>query len=94
MDAYFYCDKCGLCCKNVCLSEKTAFLDKGDGICRYFDEMKNLCLIYEDRPYVCRVDDYYAEVSKIMSLENYYSLNTMSCTLLKMQKIIPVKKYT
>ena len=55
----FPCDACGKCCRHVNLSEQTSYLDRGYGICHYFNESTNLCSIYETRPLVCRVEDYY-----------------------------------
>ena len=51
----FPCDSCGACCKFIGLSDKTSWLDRGDGICRHFNESNNLCNIYETRPEVCNV---------------------------------------
>ena len=55
MTLVFPCDSCGACCKLVRLSEQTSWLDRGDGICRHFNESNNLCNIYETRPEVCNV---------------------------------------
>lgn len=55
----FPCTACGLCCKRVGFSPQTAWLNRGDGICRHYDEVTKRCTIYEDRPLVCRVKDYY-----------------------------------
>ena len=38
---------------------QTQFLDRGDSVCRYLNEQTNLCNIYENRPIVCRIEDYY-----------------------------------
>jgi len=58
----FPCTACGKCCQNVGKSEETAFLDRGDGTCRHFDEYTKLCLIYENRPLVCQVEKYYQTI--------------------------------
>lgn len=55
----FPCTACGKCCRKVGSCSETQFLDRGDSICRFFNEETNLCSIYEDRPLVCRVEDYY-----------------------------------
>jgi len=57
------CKKCGSCCKilNTHLPKRKEDqlvikeLNRGDGICRHLSE-DNLCMIYEDRPNICRVD--------------------------------------
>ncbi|WP_428830049.1 YkgJ family cysteine cluster protein [Aeromonas media] len=57
--APFHCNKCGQCCRNVGMSELTTFLDRIDSVCHHFNEMKNICSIYEKRPLVCRVENFY-----------------------------------
>ncbi|MFN3430435.1 MAG: YkgJ family cysteine cluster protein, partial [Candidatus Sericytochromatia bacterium] len=52
----FRCTQCGECCRRVSASEVTRPLDRGDGVCRHFDEATNGCAIYETRPLTCRVD--------------------------------------
>lgn len=49
----FNCDKCGLCCRSLHLSELYHDLDKGDGVCIHLDEKTNLCRIYHSRPEKC-----------------------------------------
>ena len=77
----FPCTACGQCCKNVHKSEQTKFLDRGDGICHYFNESTLLCAIYEDRPLVCRIEDYYkakfdAQQEYVKSLEQQLFVET------------------
>ncbi|MFQ1009033.1 YkgJ family cysteine cluster protein [Gilliamella apicola] len=38
---------------------QTKFLDRGDSTYVHFDEVTNLCKIYKDRPFICRVEDYH-----------------------------------
>lgn len=76
----FPCTACGKCCRQVHKSEETAFLDRGDGICRHFDIQTNLCTIYHDRPLVCRVEDYYkAHLSEKYTWEDFVRLNLEWC---------------
>lgn len=76
----FPCSACGKCCKRVGLSEHTAFLDRGDSTCLYFDEESNLCTIYENRPLVCRVEDYYKTyLTEICSWEEFVQINRDAC---------------
>lgn len=80
----FVCDKCGLCCMNLGRSSIYAGLDRGDGICRYFDEEFKLCTIYESRPLLCNVDETYKHFfRKEMTKEDYYNLNYESCKIIK-----------
>lgn len=59
----FPCNNCGACCKSVHLSVLTDWLNRGDGVCKNFDESNNLCKVYDDRPDICNVrtmyDQYY-----------------------------------
>lgn len=76
----FPCTSCGKCCRRVYLSEKTAYLDRGDGICHHLDESTNLCQIYENRPLVCRIEDYYkAHLAEQYTWEEFVQLNLEWC---------------
>ena len=80
----FLCDKCGKCCQNLKGVSLYSDLDRGDGICKYFDIEKSLCTIYENRPVKCNVDKmfelyFYNEMSK----DEYYRLNYNACKKLK-----------
>jgi Fe-S-cluster containining protein len=55
MSEAFPCNSCGACCKSIRLSTQTDWLDRGDGVCRYFDDQQNICSIYENRPEICNV---------------------------------------
>ncbi|WP_159991818.1 YkgJ family cysteine cluster protein [Pelistega ratti] len=76
----FPCNACGKCCRNVHLSEQTKFLDRGDGICHYFNESTNLCNIYETRPLVCRVEQYYQTyLSDKYEWDDFIKINLEIC---------------
>lgn len=76
----FPCTACGQCCKNVHRSEETKFLDRGDGVCRNLNESTLLCTIYEDRPLVCRVEDYYkANLIDVYEWDEFVELNLQIC---------------
>lgn len=80
----FKCDRCGLCCMNVGSIPLYKDLDRGDGICRFFDCITHLCTIYDIRPIKCNVDlayDMYFE--NVMTKEQYYRLNYNECENLK-----------
>lgn len=80
----FKCDCCGLCCMNLRMSELYSDLDRGDGICTYFDMHTKLCTIYYERPEKCNVDKVYERYYKDkMSREQYYELNYEICKQLK-----------
>lgn len=80
----FECDKCGLCCTQLSESSVYSKLDRGDGICKFFDEELSLCSIYQQRPLLCNVDKSYEMCFKrSMSKEEYYQLNYEACRKLK-----------
>ena len=80
----FQCDCCGLCCMNVDKTEVVAGLDRGDGVCKFFNSSTKLCEIYNSRPVICNVDKCYELIYKhTMSKEEYYDLNYKACKILK-----------
>lgn len=80
----FICDKCGLCCKQIGNSQIYNELNRGDGICKYFDDETKLCTIYHNRPLLCNVDKAYEIYFKEkMSRDEYYKLNYESCKKIK-----------
>lgn len=80
----FKCDCCGLCCMYVSNSHLYRDLDRGDGICRFFNCNTKLCNIYSDRPDKCNVDKMYQlYFKKIMTEEEYYQLNYSACEKFK-----------
>lgn len=82
----FPCTACGLCCRHVHLSEQTAYLDRGDGICQFLDTNTNLCQIYDDRPLICQVENYYRiHFKEKMDWETFVNLNLEVCHQLQNQ---------
>lgn len=80
----FNCNKCGACCKFI--KFVIPELAKEDGSCKHLDE-NNLCGIYEDRPFLCRVDAVYDKhYSKILDVKEYYKLTDKICE--KMREVI------
>lgn len=76
----FPCNSCGKCCRRVNLSELTVYLDRRDGVCHNFDESSNLCNIYNDRPLVCKVEDYYTTyLTEQISWDDFVKLNLEIC---------------
>lgn len=76
----FPCNQCGLCCRNVGMSEVTAYLDAGNGVCRHFDDTTHLCTIYHVRPLICRVEDYYhANLSHQITWADFVVINEEIC---------------
>ena len=86
----FECKKCGACCRSLAGFEGFEELDRGDGVCVNFDEKTNLCLIYDKRPLLCRVDKIYDEMfADRMTYEDYLNLNYDSCKVLRQARGIP-----
>lgn len=76
----FHCEKCGLCCMHIGKVSLYEGLDRGDGVCRYFEDSTHLCSIYADRPVICNVDKMYELYFKdSMSAGDYYRMNEESC---------------
>jgi hypothetical protein len=59
-------------------------MDRGDGVCRYFESSTKLCRIYYKRPVLCDVDKTYELYFKDkMTKEEYYNENYKSCEKIK-----------
>jgi len=64
-------------------SAETAWLDRGDGVCRNYDEAGKQCLIYADRPLVCRVEEYYLQhLSTQFTWGEFVKINLDICAAL------------
>ena len=75
---------CGLCCQMVGTSEIYKFLDRGDGVCTFYEEDTCKCSIYSFRPLKCNVDDFYEVYFKTkMSKNEFYEKNYEYCKRLK-----------
>lgn len=80
----FPCDQCGLCCKQVGASDIYKHLDRGDGVCKSFNDKTNTCDIYSSRPDICRVDVmYHKYYMEKCSKTEFYQLNLIACQQLK-----------
>jgi len=76
----FPCNSCGKCCRNVDLSEETSYLNRGDAVCKFFNEDTNLCTIYNKRPLVCRVKEYYKQhLSDKYGWDEFVKINLIVC---------------
>lgn len=79
----FPCRKCGKCCMNVEHSQLTDWLDRGDGICVYFDLSSKQCGIYDKRPDICRVKFQYEKYYfKYYSWDEFIDANQSVCKIL------------
>ena len=77
----FKCNGCGKCCQNIWAlegMEDFPYKAKKDGSCEKL--VDNKCSIYETRPLICRVDDYFEKnIKGTMSKKAWYKLNNNSC---------------
>ena len=69
---------------NLDKSDLYSDLNRGDGICKYFDEQTHLCSIYDERPEKCNIDKAYERLFKgVVTKEEYYKQNSLACKELK-----------
>ncbi|WP_021168228.1 hypothetical protein SOV_52320 [Sporomusa ovata DSM 2662] len=60
------------------------YLNRGDGVCIYFNCATKLCSIYKERPIICRVDDAYEQYFRNeFTLQEYYEENYKACEKFK-----------
>lgn len=79
----FKCSKCGCCCRSIKYYEPAEHLDRGDGVCKYYDEKTKLCTIYDFRPDICKVDKMYRLFKDKMTWNEYIDFNYDSCEKLR-----------
>lgn len=79
----FKCNRCGCCCKNLSYLEEARFLDSGNGVCKYYDEVNRKCMIYDFRPDICRVDKMYKRYKDKMTWDEYIDANYEACGMLR-----------
>lgn len=83
---HFPCDKCGLCCRQLSKVKELAKFDRGDGTCIHFDENTLGCMIYNNRPLICNIQEAYKAIYyKQYTWEEFVQLNQKSCLILKEQ---------
>lgn len=76
----FNCSKCGLCCTKLNLNKVYDFLNRGDGICKYYNEELKTCSIYDNRPVLCNIEkSYELYFNKQFTKEEFYKLNSAIC---------------
>lgn len=80
----FSCSCCGACCLQLeLLGDFYRSLDRGDGVCCYFDEKTNLCTIYDKRPLYCRVEEGYEHYFAFIPYCQYLEMTRQGCALLQ-----------
>ena len=77
----FKCEQCGECCRHIdflpCMKE----YDIGNGVCKYL--LNNKCIIYNERPNVCRGEYLYHLCYEGMPVDEYYKLLHNYCNLIR-----------
>lgn len=77
----FKCTGCGECCRHI--SNLLPQFDLGDGVCCHLGE-NNLCDIYDERPLICRVEDFWSRcLEGKVSKEDWYRINYDGCKKLQ-----------
>lgn len=80
MTLAFPCNGCGACCKSVGMAPEVAGFDRGDGVCRHFDDEASRCGIYENRPAICNVQQMYElRFKRDYAWPEYVALNLQAC---------------
>jgi len=84
----FICRRCGCCCIHNDTYEPAMFLNRADGVCKYYDEANKACTIYDFRPDFCRVDKTYSMFKDKMTWEEYVEYAYECCEALRrMEKV-------
>lgn len=80
----FNCTKCGACCRAVGRIPDFPEPVNEDGSCVHLKE-DNTCAIYETRPLICRVDEFYDLcLSDEMSKDEWHEINYVACRTLQL----------
>lgn len=88
----FPCAMCGLCCQHVDRSPDYSDLNRGDGTCRFYDDVTRKCRQYESRPLRCNIDLFYRkELQDLLARDEYYDLNLKVCRELWQEAVMADK---
>jgi len=91
MDPAFPCNQCGLCCQHIEGIEALHHLDNGHGRCIHLQDGR--CVIYMNRPEVCRVDEMYMKYFAMeISWESFILENLKVCKQLQESHGVPEEK--
>lgn len=88
----FPCTSCGACCRHVDGSPLTIWLNRGDGVCRHFDDNTARCGIYAERPPICRIDEMHERLAPHLDRPAYYRAVVSACNDLQALHGIPESK--
>jgi len=62
------CQKCGKCCTGPIISQKEnlSIVKNNKTVCKFLDENTNLCLNYNERPFICKIYPFIINMNKIV----------------------------
>lgn len=76
----FVCTKCGECCRHIDIVKGLRHLQK-NGVCKYL--VNNECIIYDNRPNLCRRDKVYLMYKDKYSEEEFMEILLKYCNYFK-----------
>lgn len=79
----FPCTRCGSCCRSVSESDVYKHLDRGDGACKFYQDITHDCSIYLFRPSICRVHEMYYLLHPPITWDEYVFINVSGCNALQ-----------
>ena len=77
----FFCRQCGECCRHLNKVPEMRAYDRGDGICRFLAD--NRCMIYNQRPNLCRGEYLYHRYFEGIDVDEYYDMLYHYCDLIR-----------
>lgn len=84
----FACTLCGACCRRAGQLPELAAFDRGDGVCRHL--VNDRCVIYEERPELCRIGVMYEKHYKQqMAWREFELLNLRACKAMQEEDDVP-----
>ena len=86
----FPCNQCGWCCQNLDKNELYSKLDRGDGVCKWFNIENNNCTIYNTRPEICNIENMYYSTFFTIEYSEYIRLNIQVCQLVQRENKLPI----
>ena len=86
----FPCNQCGWCCQNLQKHELYKDLDRGDGVCIYFNKIDNNCAVYSNRPLICNIDAMYHSMFSNIDYGDYINLNIKAYQAAQIENKLPI----
>lgn len=86
----FPCNQCGWCCQNLDKDSLYSLLDRGDGVCGFFDIRQSQCTIYDTRPKICNIEAMYYSNFSTMDYDDYIDQNIKVCQAVQRINKLPI----